>query len=119
MKENAIVLVLEWKQKASSDLLAIMDYISDDSPAAAQQLKNDLETKIRTLLEYPRSCKTGRVSGTREMIGRSNYILVYVETAQTVTIVRVLHAAQQWPLHGKLIVSVHPSKSHRRFYARI
>ena len=39
----------------------------------------------------------GRVEGTREMVVRSNYIVVYAEDADTVTVLRVLHAAQQWP----------------------
>ncbi len=33
----------------------------------------------------------------RELVAWSNYILVYQEDALTVRILRVLHAAQQWP----------------------
>ncbi|MBO1859322.1 type II toxin-antitoxin system RelE/ParE family toxin [Burkholderia cenocepacia] len=32
-----------------------------------------------------------------EMIVRANYIVVYTEDPFTVRILRVLHAAQQWP----------------------
>ncbi|ENZ96486.1 plasmid stabilization system [Xanthomonas fragariae LMG 25863] len=32
---------LEWLQPARADLLAIVDYISDDNPDAAQRLKDD------------------------------------------------------------------------------
>jgi len=31
------------------------------------------------------------------MVVRSNYIVVYAENAVTVSILRVLHAARQWP----------------------
>ncbi len=31
------------------------------------------------------------------MIVRANYILIYTENVQAVSILRVLHAAQQWP----------------------
>jgi plasmid stabilization system protein ParE len=31
------------------------------------------------------------------MVVRSNYIVVYTESSRAVTILRVLHAAQQWP----------------------
>jgi toxin ParE1/3/4 len=31
------------------------------------------------------------------MVVRSNYVVVYIEDARAVTILRVLHAAQQWP----------------------
>ena len=32
--------VLEWREAARADLLAIVDYISDDNPDAAQRLKD-------------------------------------------------------------------------------
>ena len=45
----------------------------------------------------PRLYRPGRVRGTREMLVRSNYLVVYAEDAETVTVLRVLHAAQLWP----------------------
>ncbi len=91
------MLRLEWKATAVADLLAIVDYISDDNPDAAQALKDEIEAKVSRLREQPRLYRVGRVAGTREMVVRSNYIVVYAEDADTVTILRVLHAAQQWP----------------------
>ncbi len=82
---------------AVADLMAIVDYISDDNPDAAQALKEDTEAKTSRLRENPRLYRIGRVEGTREMVVRSNYLVVYAEDARTVTILRVLHAAQQWP----------------------
>ena len=82
---------------AVTDLMAIVDYISDDNPDAAQALKEDIEAKTFQLRENPRLYRTGRVEGTREMVVRSNYLVVYAEDAHTVTVLRVLHAAQQWP----------------------
>ncbi|MDE0171993.1 MAG: type II toxin-antitoxin system RelE/ParE family toxin [Defluviicoccus sp.] len=91
------MLRLEWKATAAADLLAIVDYISDNNPDAAQALKDEIEAKVSRLRERPRLYRVGRVEGTREMVVRSNYIVVYAEDADTVTILRVLHAAQQWP----------------------
>lgn len=88
---------LEWKATAIADLLAIIDYISDDNPDAAQALQNEIEYKSARLPENPQMYRAGRVDGTREMVVRPNYIVVYTETPGTVTILRVLHAAQQWP----------------------
>lgn len=88
---------LEWREAARADLLAIIDYISDDNPDAAQKLKDDIEKNAVQLREFPKLYRTGRVPGTREMIVRTNYVVVYVETDTVVTILRVLHAAQQWP----------------------
>ena len=90
--------VLEWRETARSDLLAIVDYISDDNPNAAQQLKDDIEARAAALPEHPRLYRAGRVAGTREMVVRSNYIVVYMEDPQVITVLRVLHGAQLWPL---------------------
>ena len=88
---------LEWKVTAISDLLAIVDYISDDNPDAAQALKDEIENKTSRLPENPQMYRGGRVDGTREMVVRPNYIVVYAESRDLVTILRVLHSAQQWP----------------------
>jgi len=88
---------LEWTEAARADLLAIVDYISDDNPDAAQRLKDDIEAKAAKLPEFPRLYRTGRVEGTREMVVWSNYVVVYDESPFIVRILRVLHAAQQWP----------------------
>jgi toxin ParE1/3/4 len=92
------VPVVEWREAARADLLAIVDYISDDNPEAAQQLKDDIQAKVAKLAEHPKLYRLGRVAGTREMVVRRNYVVVYAEDARAVTILRVLHAAQQWPL---------------------
>lgn len=88
---------LEWSKQARADLLAIVDYISDDNPDAAQRLKDDIEDKAAKLPEHPRLYRPGRVEGTREVVVRANFITVYTEDPFTVRILRVLHAAQQWP----------------------
>ena len=77
--------------------MAIVNYISDDNPDAAQALKEDIEAKASRLRESPQLYRIGRVAGTREMVVRSNYIVVYAEDAHAIRILRVLHAAQQWP----------------------
>ena len=88
---------LEWKAPAIADLLAIVDYISDDNPDAALALMDDIQSKVAQLPAHPKRCRPGRVEGTRELVVRPNYIVVYTETASAVTVLRVLHAAQMWP----------------------
>lgn len=88
---------IEWKALAVSDLLAIVDYVSDDSPTAALALVDDIEGKVAQLLAHPKRGRPGRVDGTRELVVRPNYIVVYAETQAVVTVLRVLHAAQVWP----------------------
>ena len=89
---------LEWRKAARGDLLAILEYISDDNPDAAERLVAEIETKVSKLPERPQLYRKGRVTGTREMVVRPNYLIVYAEDDQVVVILRVLHAAQQWPI---------------------
>lgn len=88
---------LEWREAARADLLAIVDYISDDNPDAAQRLKDEIEEKASRLPDRPKLYRPGRVAGTREMVIRPNYIVVYAENDHAVVILRVLHVAQPWP----------------------
>lgn len=89
--------ILEWRPAAIADLSAIVDFIFDENPRAAQALKNEIDAKVERLPSRPRAYRVGRVEGTREMVVRPNYVVVYAETARAVTILRVLHAARQWP----------------------
>jgi toxin ParE1/3/4 len=89
--------VLEWRQAARDDLLEIVDYISDDNPAAAQALKDEIEIKVSRLPDHPKLYRAGRVAGTREMVVHRNYLVVYAEDKDVISILRVLHGAQQWP----------------------
>lgn len=88
---------IEWKAPAIADLLQIIDYISEDNPSAVQTLKDGIETKVANLAKNPRLYKTGRVSGTRKMVVRPNYIVVDQEASHVVSVPRILHAARQWP----------------------
>ncbi|WP_248746185.1 CopG family transcriptional regulator [Pseudomonas sp. MWU12-2037] len=44
--------VLEWLQTARADLLATVDYVSDDNSDAVQRLKDDIEAKAAKLPEH-------------------------------------------------------------------
>ena len=88
---------LEWKASAVADLMAIVDYISDDNPDAALALMDEIQGKVEQLPAHPKRCRPGRLNGTRELVVRPNYIVVYAETPAAVTVLRVLHAAQMWP----------------------
>ena len=56
-----------------------------------------IQGKVEQLPAHPKRCRPGRVNGTRELVVRPNYIVVYAETPAVVTVLRVLHAAQMWP----------------------
>lgn len=89
---------LEWRAQARADLLEIVAYIADDNPDAAQDLKDEIEVKADKLPDHPGLYKaSARVKGLRELIVRSNYIVLYRESPELVEIVSVVHARRQWP----------------------
>lgn len=89
---------LEWRPQASADLVEIVAYIADDNPDAAQELKDEIEAKADKLPDHPRLYKPSvRVNGLRELIVRSNYVVLYRESPELVEIVSVVHARRQWP----------------------
>jgi len=64
---------------------------------AALALDELFSEKAALLLHHPGLGRTGRVPGTRELIAHRNYILIYDTAGDTIRILRVLHAARQWP----------------------
>lgn len=86
-----------WQSEARADRIAIMEYIAQDSAIAAIELDDEIEAKVDNLLLHPKLYKAGRVQGTREMVVRTNFIVVYELIGSDVVILNVLHAAQQWP----------------------
>ena len=93
--------VIEWTQYAQKDLLEILDYVSEENPAAAWRLRDEISCRVADLPSNPRLYRAGREVGTREMVVQPNYIVVYAETTASITILRVLHAARQWPSDAK------------------
>ena len=88
---------IEWAAPAVADLTAIVDYIADDNPDAALALRDQIQTRVSGLGTQPAMGRKGRVTGTRELVVRPNYIVVYAATPETVRVLRLLHAAQMWP----------------------
>ena len=97
LSTRSAVPQVEWHEAARSDLFEIVDYICDHNPDAAQQLLDNILAKVGKLTDDPIMYRPGRVEGTHKMLVRANYIVIYEEDPISVKILRVLHAAQQWP----------------------
>jgi len=91
-------LALEWNQQAIEDLLRIVGYIAERDDEAAERFKDDVEERVSKLTLNPKRCRVRRVAGTREYVVHPNYIVVYTEDSQCLLVLRILHAAQAWPL---------------------
>lgn len=99
---------LIWTRPASADRKEIREYIAHDNPTAALALDELISEKASRLVDHPGLGRSGRVAGTRELVAHQNYILIYDTAGDLVRVLRVLHAARQWPLarntdeHGRL-----------------
>ena len=74
-----------------------MEIVASDSPVAALMLDELLEQQAGRLVDHPGLGRPGRVAGTRELVAHPNYLLIYDVTNDLVRMLRVLHAARQWP----------------------
>jgi len=78
--------------------MAIAEYIAQDNQTAAYAVHEAILRQVGRLAEHPQIGRPGRVEGTRELVvSGMPYIVAYRVTDQDVTILRVLHGAQQWP----------------------
>jgi addiction module RelE/StbE family toxin len=82
---------------ALADRNAIMEHIAEDNLTAALELDEDFEAHADRACKTPTLYKPGRMKGTREIVVHPNYVMVYQVEPATIVILRVLHAAQQWP----------------------
>ena len=88
---------LVWARPAREDRKAIREHIAADNPSAALDLDELLSEKATRLVDHPSLGRPGRLQGTRELVAHRNYILIYDVAGDLVRVLRVLHAARQWP----------------------
>jgi toxin ParE1/3/4 len=89
---------LEWRPRALADLQALRAHIAREQPAAATRVARRVLAAAELLLVYPEVGRMGRAPGTRELaVARTPYLLIYRHQGETVSILRVLHGAQNWP----------------------
>lgn len=90
-------LELRWRPLALADREAIMTFIAQDNITAAIELDMLFEEKAQIARQRPTLYKAGRVKGTRELVVRPAYVMVYRVLPDAVEVLRVLNTAQQWP----------------------
>ena len=88
---------LFWTPEAIKDRDDIYNHIEADNPAVALTLDELLSEKASRLVDHPNLGRPGRLTDTRELVAHQNYILVYDLAGDLVRVLRVLHAARQWP----------------------
>lgn len=91
-------MILEWLPAAIEDRINAFSYIELDSPRAAAVNDTRLVEAVLRLIDFPHSGRPGRVAETRELVIRgTSYLAVYRIMDGRIVIVRLFHAAQDWP----------------------
>jgi toxin ParE1/3/4 len=89
--------------KAKRDLDEIFNYITADNPDAASRVRRNILNTADFLAQYPELGRRIRNASPRHAQIRwfvvpkfHNYLIFYQPFQETVVVVRVLHAAQDW-----------------------
>jgi toxin ParE1/3/4 len=92
---------LVWSEDAETDLDAITDYIARDDVTAAIGVRDEIESQIERLREFPYSGRDGRLKGTRELVvARTSFIVIYTVN-EAIVLVRVLHGRSNGRLRDR------------------
>ena len=84
-----------WSERAQRDLLAIVDYISQDSPSAADRIGVRIVEAAASLTKMPRRGRLSRLKEGRELVlAPLPYIVEYAVADDEVLILHIRHGAQ-------------------------
>ena len=91
--------MIEWTEQATRQLDQAHDYIAlSNSDVVAGRITMQIVTSVQQLDTFPMSGRSGRVSGTRELVvPNTPFIVAYAIDHDCIVILAVYHGAQQWP----------------------
>jgi toxin ParE1/3/4 len=90
---------IEWTEQATRQLDQAHDYIAlSNSEEVAARITTLIVTTVQQLGAFPMSGRSGRASGTRELvISNTPFIAAYAIDHDRIVILAIFHGAQQWP----------------------
>jgi toxin ParE1/3/4 len=89
---------VKWLRTALRNLEVETEYIAQENPEAAARVVERVRDAVQKLADYPALGRSGRVSGTRELLVTGTpYIVPYRVRGNVVEVLRVQHAARKWP----------------------
>lgn len=88
---------LIWESEAERLFLSTVEYIASQNAAVAVTLESSILRQVNMLPRFRELGRIGRVTGTRELVVHSNYLIVYHFDDRAVRILRFLHARRQYP----------------------
>jgi addiction module RelE/StbE family toxin len=89
---------VRWTTNAADDLSRIVSYIRRDNPEAARRVARTIFNRVAELRRFPNRGRIGLAPNTRELIFAPwPYIAVYEVMDDHILVLRIRHAAQNWP----------------------
>ncbi|RVC77660.1 type II toxin-antitoxin system RelE/ParE family toxin [Mesorhizobium sp. M4A.F.Ca.ET.022.05.2.1] len=86
-----------WTPEAEQDRADIWSYIAADSPSAAARMDQLFSDAVARLADFPKLGRTGKITGTRELIPHESYRLVYQVEGENLWVLALVHTARRWP----------------------
>lgn len=88
-------MAIRWTRGALRNLQDLFDYIAADNPTRAASFARELKDKIERLDAFPGLGQPGPLPGTRELVLRANYRVIYRVQADEVHVLRIQHHAMR------------------------
>lgn len=87
-----------WSATSVKHLQESVEYIQGQSADGAITVRRRILETVRRIGEMPYSGREGRIEGTREaVVPRTQYIVVYRVSAQSLDVLGIWHASRLWP----------------------
>jgi addiction module RelE/StbE family toxin len=88
---------IRWTVRALRRLDQIGAYIEKDDPDAAARVVSRLVASVDLLAELPAAGRSGRITGTRELVLSDIPYIIPYRVRHDIEILTVMHASQKWP----------------------
>lgn len=89
---------VRWTEPAFESLRSHADFIANDDFEQARRLVLRVNEAVERLKQFASLGRPGRLSDSREwMVSGTPYIIAYRIRGDTLELLRILHAAQEWP----------------------
>lgn len=91
-------LTVEWGDEAAADLEALLAYIAERNPAAADNVRDQIWTAVTYLSEFPQTGHpTDEPSIFIKPLSRMPYLIFYTVVGDELHVLRVRHGARRHP----------------------
>jgi plasmid stabilization system protein ParE len=89
---------IKWLRTALKNFDDEISYIAGDDPAAARLVARRIFHAVAMLATQPALGRSGRISGTRELlVPKTRYLIPYRVRRGVIEILRVFHASRRLP----------------------